>query len=168
MIRKIGLVTSPRHERGVICRADEQFSPSPVFRRARDYCQRYFDEWYIVSVRRGLLAPGQVIGPGELALLGLAPDERHRWAASIVDALRQRMERSREPVSFVLFSSQRCAELLLRTGQCLSIEVPLNGSGLRERISWYDERLRTESRILPAIKPAVAKLDRALLAIPIR
>lgn len=148
MARKIGLVTASRHERGTICRALEQYDPSPIFRRARNYCLRAFGEWYIVSVRHHLLLPQQVIGPGERALLSLNADERARWAECVERDLTDRASRSAEPIVFVLYASQRCADVLMRAAPSLTFELPLSGMGLRERLHWYDERLAVRSRVL--------------------
>jgi|SRR5579872_2387815 len=148
MSRKIGLVTASRHERGTICRASEQYDPSPIFRRARDYCLRTFGEWYIVSVRHHLLAPQRVIGPGELALLALNAEERACWAEHVTRDLTDRASRSAEPIVFALYASQRCADALMRAAPSLTFELPLSGMGLRERLQWYDARLAVRSRVL--------------------
>ena len=49
MARKIGLVAASKRRRGGIARAHDQFDPSPVFRRARDFCDRSYSEWYVLS-----------------------------------------------------------------------------------------------------------------------
>ena len=158
MPRKIGLVTASRHERGAICRASEQYDPSPIFRRARDYCLRTFGEWYIVSVRHHLLAPHRVIGPGELALLSLNAEERACWARHVARDLTDRAGRSAEPIVYVLYASQRCADALMRAAPALTFELPLSGMGLRERLLWYDERLAVRSRVLTRPLPSLSSL----------
>ena len=80
MARKIGLVAASKRRRGGIARAHEQFEPSPVFRRARDFCDRSYSEWYVLSTMY-LLAPPQP-GPalsgriGMRALLGIIAGQR--------------------------------------------------------------------------------------------
>lgn len=167
MARKIGLVTASRHERGTICRASEQYDPSPIFRRARDYCLRTFGEWYIISVRHHLLAPQRVVGSGELALLSLNAEERARWAQQVACDLADRASRSAESIVYVLYASQRCADALMRAAPSLTFELPLSGMGLRERLQWYDERLAVRSRVLtrplrPLPDPASMPARRAL------
>lgn len=148
MARRIGLVAASRWQRGTICRAAEQYDPSPVFRRARDYCARHYGEWYVVSVRHHLLLPQQVIGPGEPALAGMCAEQRNRWAERVAEDLRSRRARTAEPVTFVLYASQRYADALQRAAPELTFELPLAGLSLRDRIRWYDERLQTRSRVL--------------------
>jgi hypothetical protein len=146
--RKIGLIAAPKRQRGGICRAYDQYDLSPVFRRARDYCDREYGEWYILSTRHGLLTPQQVIGTGEPALHTLSAGERWEWSGRVAAELTARRVRSAEPLTFVLYASQRYADLLLRAAPMLDIEQPLNGMALRERLRWYDERLRLRSRVL--------------------
>lgn len=148
MARKIGLVAASRWQRGTICRASDQYDPSPVFRRARDYCSRLYGEWYIVSIRHHLLTPQQVIGPGEPALARMGADLRNRWAERVAADLRARCARTSEPIVFVLYASQRYAGALQRAAPDLTFELPLCGMSLRDRLHWYDERLQTCSRVL--------------------
>src|SRR5262249_29737942 len=86
----IALVAAPRRQRGVICRAREQFDPSPVFRHARNYCERGGGEWYILSAAHDLLAPHQVIGPEPRSLPTLSAEERASWAKGVAAALGER------------------------------------------------------------------------------
>jgi hypothetical protein len=148
MTRKIGLVAAARRQRGVLCRACEQFAPSPTFRRARAYCERHYSEWYVLTACDGLVAPQRVLGPGEHTLHTLGPQERAAWSARAATLLRERSARSGEPLVFVLYASQRWAEALQRAAPELALELPLAGMGLRERLRWYDERLRVRSRVL--------------------
>jgi hypothetical protein len=148
MTREIGLVAAPRRQRGGICRAADQFDPSPVFRRARDYCARGYAEWYILAPDHPLLPPRQVIGPAACPLHELPAEARVRWVEELGRRLRERCERSAEQVRFVLFASQRTAELVMRAAPFAEIALPLNGLGFGARLRWYDERLRIASRVL--------------------
>ncbi|MFI5274517.1 MAG: DUF6884 domain-containing protein [Ktedonobacterales bacterium] len=149
MASTVALVAARVRQRGAVCRAAEQFDRSPVFRRARDYCLRAFPEWYILSTRHGLLTPQQVIGPGEeRPLLALTAEERLGCARAIATALDERLRRTTEPVTFVLFASQAYADLLKRAAPHQRFELPLSGLTLGQRLRWYDERLETHSRLL--------------------
>lgn len=145
---RIGLVAAPKRQRGEICRAREQFEPSVVFRRARDYCERTYGEWYVLSASHGLLSPQQVIGPDMPALHLLPAAERQRWAARVATQLGTRCSRSAEALVFVLYASQWYAEILVRAAPFAELEQPLAGMTLRERLRWYDARLRTHARVL--------------------
>jgi len=146
--RRIGLVVAAQRRRGGVRQAREQFEASPTFRRARDYCERTYGEWYILSVSHILLAPQQVIGADDQHWRALTADERLRWAAAVAERLRERRDRSADPLTFMLFASQRYADLLTRAAPELAIELPLGGLALRDRRHWYDERLRVRSRLL--------------------
>lgn len=155
MAHEIGLVASSRRQRGTICRAADQFDPSPVFRRAREYCEREFDEWYVLTPHYPLALPHQVIGPSRVPLAEMGAAERHRWAAELAQRLADRCSRSAYPVRFVLFAGARTAELVQRTIPFAEIALPHAGLSLADRIHWYDERLPrdewTDSRVLAAV-----------------
>lgn len=157
VIHEIGLVAASRRQRGTICRAADQFDPSPVFRRARQYCERAFDEWYILTPHYPLALPHQVLGPSTTRIAELCAVERGRWSAELSRRLYERCLRSPDPVRFVLFCGARTAELVARAVPFAEIVVPHAGLSLAERMHWYDERLRreerTDSRVLAAVKP---------------
>jgi hypothetical protein len=148
MARKIGLVAASKRRRGGIARAHEQFDPSPVFRRAREFCDRSYSEWYVLSTLYLLAPPQQVIGADEPALYLLSAAERVAWAEAVARQLRARVARSAEPLTFVLYASQLYAELLVRVAPDLRFEMPLTGMTFVERVHWYDDRLRTQPRVL--------------------
>lgn len=148
MATTIALVAASRRQRGTICRAAEQYDLSPVFRRARDYCERTYPEWYILSARHHVLSPQQVIGPDDLSIHLLETEDRLAWARDVAQALLARQERSAEPLRFALYASQRYADLLLRAAPTLTFELPLSGLYFSERLHWYDQRLHIRSRVL--------------------
>lgn len=148
MALTIALVAASRRQRGTICRAAEQYDHSPVFRRARDFCERTYAEWYILSARHYVLSPQQVIGPDDTSVHILDTDDRFMWAEQVARALMARQERSAEPVHFALYTSQRYVDLLQRVAPTLTFELPLSGLGFGERLRWYDERLHVRARML--------------------
>ena len=148
MTTRIGLVAQPKRRRGGICRAREQFEPSALFRRAREFCDREHGEWYVLSTSHGLVAPHQVIGADSPHLHLLTASERGEWARGVTERLHERQERSATPITFVVYASQEYAELLERAAPTLRFERPLAGLHLRERLRWYDERLRVHTRVL--------------------
>lgn len=148
MARAIGLVAASKRRRGGIARAHEQFDPSPVFRRARDFCDRAYSEWYVLSTVYLLAPPQRVIGASEPALYVLSAAERTAWATAVAGQLRQRVARSVEPLTFVVYASQFYTELLTRLAPDISFQMPLSGMSFVERLHWYDDQLRLQPRVL--------------------
>ncbi len=148
MARQIGLVAAAKARRGGILRARDQFDLSPVFRRARDYCERAGMEWYILSGSHYLLAPHQVIGPDDAFIHALAAEERAQWATEVARRLHRLRDRSGEPLRFTLLASQRYADLLTRAAPDLPLDLPLSGLDLASRLRWFDHHLRVRSRLL--------------------
>lgn len=147
MGQRIGLVAAPRRQRGTVCRARDQYDPSVVFRRARDYCERTYDGLYVLSPTHGLVAAERVTGPDATPFTALDGEERARWAAEVAEALRALCERSAEPPVFYLYAGQRVAGALVRAAPFAQIERPLSGLSLGEQLRWYDERLRVTPRV---------------------
>ena len=148
MARAIGLVAASKLRHGGIVRARDQFDPSPVFRRARAFCDRAYSEWYILSATHLLIPPQRVFGAGEPALRALSAAERLAWAGAVAEQLRLRVGRSAEPLTFVLYASQRYNDLLMRAASEITFDTPLSGMSFVERLRWYDDRLRIAPRML--------------------
>lgn len=148
MDTRIGLVAQPKRRRGGILRARDQFDPSAIFRRARDFCDREHGEWYVISTSHGLVSPQQVIGAHALPLHTMTIEERACLADRIQEQLRSRIERSGQQVTFVVYSSQLYVDLLMRAAPFAEFELPLAGMTFWERLHWYDERLRVRTRVL--------------------
>lgn len=146
--RHIGLVAASRARRGGILRARDQFGVSPLFRRARDYCEREGMEWYILSATHALLPPLQVVGDGEIFVQTLTVEERLRWAMDVVMRLDALVARSSQPAIFLLLAGQRYADLLTRAAPRLPLATPLAGLDTAARVRWFDDRLRVRSRLL--------------------
>jgi hypothetical protein len=145
---EIGLVAASRRQRGTICRAADQFDPSPVFRRAREYCERNFAEWYVLTPQHPLVLPQQVIGPSTCPLHELTAAERARWAAELARLMGERCMRCAIPLRFVLFAGAHTAVLVRRAAPLVDLALPHEGLPLNERVRWYDERLQTQPRML--------------------
>lgn len=121
-----------------------------MFRRARDYCDRAYSEWYVLSTAYLLAQPNQVIGADEPALRLMNPAERAAWAEAVAQQLREREARSAEPLTFIVYASQLYSESLIRAAPDLTFESPLTGKTFVERLHWYDDRLRMRPRMLAA------------------
>lgn len=148
MARRIALVAAPRARRGGILQARDQFDPSPLFRRARDYCERAGLEWFILSAMHGLLAPSQVIGDERYAVHALDVEERAHWAADVASQLDSLTRGTAQAVMFELLAGQRYADLLTRAAPQLPLATPLAGLDFVARLRWFDARLQVRSRLL--------------------
>jgi hypothetical protein len=95
------------------------------------------------------VAPQQVIGPLAPALHTLTATERTAWAQRVAEQLAARIERSREPITFVLYANKQYAALLQRAAPEIGFELPLAGLSFPEKLRWYDDRLSIHGRVLP-------------------
>lgn len=161
MAMVIGLVAASKRQRGGISRASEQYEPSIVFRRARDYCERTYSEWYILSAAHGLVPPQQVVGPDAPVLSARSAAERWAWADMVAGQLQARIQRSSQPVIFSLYAGQWYADLLGRAAPFATFELPLAGMSLGQRLAWFDKRLQVRSRVLTQPLPTLRDMPRS-------
>lgn len=147
-MRTIGLLAASTLQRGEIARAADQFTASPLFRRARAYAERYLDEWGVLHPAGPILMPQQVVSPGVARLAELTPEERHRWARAASAWLRDRCESTSEPLCFVVLAGYSTSRLLRVAAPFARFDTPLAGLIVAERIHWLDARLRVTSRVL--------------------
>src|SRR4051812_22650873 len=63
---------------------------SPLWRGRRTYAEASGRPWFVLSALHGLLAPGELIAPYDLALGQLTAAERQAWGERVVDALAHR------------------------------------------------------------------------------
>lgn len=147
MAQRIGLIGAARRQRGSVCQARDQYDASPMFRRARDYCERTYDALYILSPSHGMVPAHQVIGPDTTPFARLESEQRLRWAEAVASDLRRLCERSADPPMFYLFAGQRLAQALLRAAPFASIERPLGGRSVAEQLHWFEQRLRVSPRV---------------------
>jgi hypothetical protein len=147
MAQRIGLIGAPRRQRGTVCQARDQYDPSVIFRRARDYCERTYDALYILSPSHGMVPARQVIGPDAAPFAQLGSEQRTRWADEAARELRRLCERSADPPTFYVFAGQRVARTLVRAAPFARIERPLGGMRVAEQRRWFEQRLRVTPRV---------------------
>jgi hypothetical protein len=147
MAQRIGLIGAPRRQRGTVCQAREQYDTSPIFRRARDYCERTYDALYILSPTHGLVPAHRVIGPDDTPFAHQDLEQKRRWEQQVAGELRAMCERSTEPPTFYLFAGQRVQRALLRAAPFATVEWPLGGMKVAEQRHWFEQRLRITRRV---------------------
>ena len=70
------------------CAGGELYT-SPLFRGRRAWVERTCDRWLVLSAERGLVEPGRVLAPYDLALTDLPRAARRTWSDGVVQALEQ-------------------------------------------------------------------------------
>jgi hypothetical protein len=107
---------------------------SPLFRKAAAYCEKEYDEWYILSARLGLLDPETVVAPYNVTLNTMPRDERLRWGELLQ---RQLSERGLIDADLYLHAGARYRESFAGMPNA---HAPLAGLGIGQQLRWYTER----------------------------
>lgn len=77
MSREIGLVSCTKTKLEEPARPRELYSPSSLFSKASDYCEREHDAWFVLSAKYGLLDPdGPPVEPYDETFIYMTVDER--------------------------------------------------------------------------------------------
>jgi hypothetical protein len=123
---------------------------SPLFRMSLAYAERLTPNVWIVSALHGLLPLDQVIEPYNLKLSDLnGQTQREAWGWSVVDALAARAPRGSHAV---LLCGKEYADVLWGPlkSHGISIEEPLAGKQIGERLSWLKAQLEAPPSPAPA------------------
>ncbi len=114
---------------------------SPLFRKSRAHAERDGRRWFILSAEHGLVAPDEWLAPYERYLPGTSPGYRTawgEWVAARLELLVGPLDRVTVEVHASEAYVAPIREPLARRGATL--ETPLAGLPLGNRLSWYDQR----------------------------
>lgn len=140
---RVGLVACAKRKLRVAAPARELYT-SDLFRKARDYCEREYDAWYVLSARHGVLHPDQMVEPYDLTLGGMGRQERRWWGRRVVGRLCELHPPATGPAWYlhagVLYREYLYQGPLLDAAIEGRIDAPLEGLGIGRQLRWYRER----------------------------
>lgn len=61
----LGVINCAAQKKNFVCTANQMYDDSMLFRTLRDYCQKNYDEYVILSAKYGVLYPDDIIEPYE-------------------------------------------------------------------------------------------------------
>jgi len=142
MSKEIGLVSCVKSKR------DEPATPknlytSPYFEKMSSYAEQQHDDWWILSAKHGLLNPdGDSIEPYDETLSGARVDEKRRWSKRVAEQLSDEGLLSGDHMLVLHAGRDYYDELLpLLEETSVTIEMPVEGLAIGERMAWYNNRL---------------------------
>lgn len=122
---------------------------SNLFRLSVAWAELHCDAWYVVSALHGLIDPDQVIQPYNYSLTEMREAELDAWAGRVVGALAYR----EQAAHVVLLAGGRYRRLggkmrwstlpgiNFHRGTIASVEEPLEGLGIGQRLGWLKGQL---------------------------
>lgn len=140
--RTIALVSCGKRKRPERCRARDLYTGT-LFRRASEYAEVLYGEWYIISALHNLLDPEDMVSPYERVMSPRLAD-RYRWALITANDIGARLKPGRGS-TFVLLAGGRytwpLTEILEARGYECETPLASAGNGIGARVGWLNDRL---------------------------
>ena len=109
------------------------------FKYAREYAERNFNEWFILSAKHGLLRTDQVISPYNVFIGDLSANERRQWA---INTARSVSDIVTSDIEISIFAGKKYRQYLVPAliFSDFSVTVPLEGLGIGQQLKWFKEK----------------------------
>lgn len=139
---EIGLVSCVKTKR------EEPTTPknlytSTYFEKMRTYSEQYHDDWRILSAKHGLLNPDDdPIEPYDETLTSSTKEEKREWSERVAQQLEDEGLLSGDITLVLHAGMDYYGELLpLLNKTSVTVEIPVEGLPIGERMAWYNEQL---------------------------
>ncbi|MBN2019681.1 MAG: hypothetical protein JW749_05595 [Sedimentisphaerales bacterium] len=111
---------------------------SPLFKKAKEFANKNFDRWYILSAKYGLIAPNKLIEPYEKTLNTMPREDRHKWTEKVFEEIKTHTKANDE-ITFIAGTRYRqgLTPLLLKRGN--KVQVPMEGLGIGKQLQWLTQ-----------------------------
>ena len=121
----------------------EDLYNSALFKKSRSYAQNNFSHWYILSAKHGLLSPDTLIKPYNLTLNDMTVTGRKAWSESIsLNILKLCTPGTEFNILAGKSYTMYLVPLLCELGY--SVQLPLKGLGIGQRLAWLNNRILHE------------------------
>ncbi len=111
---------------------------SPLFKKAKEFASKNFDQWYILSAKYGLTHPDTIIEPYEKTLNKISRQDRIKWSEDVFEKLKKYTQ-AEDEITFVAGQRYRqdLMHFLLKRGN--KIHVPMEGLGIGKQLQWLTQ-----------------------------
>ncbi|WP_368411756.1 DUF6884 domain-containing protein [Haladaptatus halobius] len=142
MTRTIGLVSCTKSKKDEPAQPRALYEPSALFRKTSKYCERTYDEWYILSAKYGLLDPdGPPIEPYDETLTNASITTQRTWAENVAKELADRGLLCDDIHLYIHAGKSYYGELLPRLkDEPVTVSLPTEGLMIGEMLAWYNNR----------------------------
>ncbi|GAA0628467.1 hypothetical protein GCM10009547_35140 [Sporichthya brevicatena] len=120
----------------------EDLYVSPLFRRRREFAESTGRPWFVLSAKYGLLAPGELVAPYDLAMASQSAGYRSAWAEFVTEQLINALGSIRG-VHFEMHAGAAYVgplEPILRA-RGATVSAPLRGLTQGQHLAWYAARV---------------------------
>jgi hypothetical protein len=132
-VKKICLVACASQKVSQATLAQELYI-SPLFKKSKFVAERYFDKWFILSAKHGLVSPGTQLKPYNFTLNNFSRSEKNKWGQN---TFKQLLEIIKPGDSISFFAGENYREHLepLLTQYGVKVSTPMNGLSIGRQLS---------------------------------
>lgn len=138
---QVGLISCTKSKRARSAVPRDLYDASALFRKARAYCERHHDTWYVLSAEHGLLEPdGPEVVPYDETLTDATAEERREWAERVAEQLHEAGLLNENTVLVVHAGKTYYEQLLpIIESEVGDVRIPTKGLAIGETLAWYDD-----------------------------
>jgi len=142
MSREVALVSCVKSKRDKPATPKNLYT-SPYFEKMSSFAEQHHDDWWILSAKHVLLNPNDdPIEPYDETLSGARVAEKRKWSKRVAEQLDDEGLLSGDHTLVLHAGRDYYDELLpLLKETSVTIERPVEGLAIGERMAWYNNRL---------------------------
>jgi hypothetical protein len=123
------------------CRAEELYSPSPMFQKSLEYSKRLkSDRIYVLSALHYVVPLDKELEPYNKTVKDMSKNEKDSWGLNVKKILEQEGINLKED-RFIFFAGQEYQKPLTKFIPPKNLKDTLIGKRFGERLKWFNEKL---------------------------
>lgn len=138
-MRTIALVSCSRSKLYVPTQAKNMYTSS-LFKKSREWAERYCDAWYVLSAKYHLLSPLVVINRYDRTLSKMSKRAREQWAQKVHEQMKTSGLLGRR-VKLIWLAGSNYKKPLVSHLHGIDQDDPLAGRKIGERLQWLNKHL---------------------------
>lgn len=135
----IGLISCVKKKKEVATKAKELYTSS-LFIKAKEFAEKKFDKYYILSAKYGLVDPDEVIEPYCITLKNKKIDERKKWAEEVFARFKPLISIDDEIIFLAGKYYREFLEIMFDKNGIFH-QTPLKNLPIGKQMQWYNKEL---------------------------
>lgn len=110
---------------------------SSLFVKSRQFAEHFFDRWFVLSAKHGLIEPAKIVAPYDITLNTMSIDDRQDWSRRVLKDLQRHLSNSDE---ITLIAGHKYRQFLVPALQLLGykVHVPVRGMSIGRQLRWLN------------------------------
>lgn len=140
-MKEVCLISCTKTKLDKAAQPKDLYMKSDLFKKKREYCELYHDDWYILSAKYHLLDPeGKPIPPYNKMLRGASAKEKRVWSKKVFAELEKEGLLSEKLIIHAGINYYKYLLPLLEE-RGVAYEIPTKGLGFGEKKAWYKSQI---------------------------